>query len=340
MTMNSVQTNVGAMVALQSLNRTNEEMAATQKRISTGFRVADAKDDGAAYAVAQRVRGDIAGLGAANEQLGSTKGLLETTMGALNEASKNLTKIRETLTKLSSDTLSETDRQTYTRDFENLVNQTNRALGDASYNGRSLLGSQDSNRSRPGFETSSTAQDTGVVRNERGNTLNITGVNAATLTFDTRVATGGRDIAGTFEEPLAFQFNGGQPMTSEQARVMLGNGDASATGALQDTIAAYADEANFGGGAAASNIKTFNQVETALNNALSKFGADSRDIDGALSTNRQKMDSMESGLGSLVDADLAKESARLQALQIRQQLGTQSLSIANQAPQALLSLFR
>ena len=147
MTMNSVQTNIGAMVALQSLNRTNEEMSATQKRISTGFRVADAKDDGAAYAVAQRVRGDIAGLGAANEQLGSTKGLLETTMGALNETSKNLTKMRETLTKLSSDTLSTSDRATYTKDFENLVNQTNRALGDASYNGRSLLGSQDSNKS-------------------------------------------------------------------------------------------------------------------------------------------------------------------------------------------------
>ena len=335
MTMNSVQTNIGAMVALQSLNRTNEEMATTQKRISTGFRVSDAKDDGAAYAVAQRVRGDIAGLGAANEQLGSTKGLLETTLGALNEASKNLTKVRETLTKLSSDTLSESDRQTYTKDFENLVNQTNRALGDASYNGRSLLGSQDSNQSN-----SSAAVDTGVVRNERGNTLNITGIDAATLTFDTRVATGGRDIAGTFENPTAFQFNGGTAMTSEQARVMLGNGDASATGPLQDTIAAYADDANFGGGSAASNIKTFATVEAALNTALSKFGADARDIDGALSTNRQKMDSMESGLGSLVDADLAKESARLQALQIRQQLGTQSLSIANQAPQALLSLFR
>ena len=335
MAMNSVQTNVGAMVALQSLNRTTEEMSATQKRISTGFRVSDAKDDGAAYAVAQRVRSDVAGLGSANEQLGSTKGLLETTLSALGEASTSLTKIRETLTKLSSDTLSTTDRATYTKDFENLVNQTNRALGDASYNGRSLLGTQDANKSN-----ASTAVDTGVVRNERGNTLNVTGVDASTLTFDTRVATAGRDVAGTFEEPTAFTFNAGTAMTSEQARVMLGNGDATATGPLQDTIAAYGDDANFGGGAAASNIKTFATVETALNNALSKFGADSRDIDGALSTNRKKMDAMESGLGSMVDADLAKESARLQALQIRQQLGTQSLSIANQAPQALLSLFR
>ena len=336
MTINSVQTNVGAMVALQSLNRTNEEMALTQKRISTGFRVADAKDDGAAYAVAQRVRGDIAGLGAANEQLGSTKGLIETTMGALNETSKNLEKMRVTLTKLSGDILSDSDRATYTKDFENLVNQTNRALGDASYNSRSLIGTQDSNKS-----ASSVPSNTGVVRNERGGTLAITGVNGADLTFDTRVATGGREITpGTYASPTAFSFNGGTAMTSEQARVMLGSGDSSAGGPLANTMAAYGDDANFGGGAAASNIKTFATVEKAVNTALSKFGADARDIEGALSTNRQKMDSMESGLGSLVDADLAKESARLQALQIRQQLGTQALSIANQAPQALLSLFR
>jgi flagellin len=52
------------------------------------------------------------------------------------------------------------------------------------------------------------------------------------------------------------------------------------------------------------------------------------------------MDAMEAGMGSMIDADLAKESARLQALQVRQQLGTQALGIANQAPQSLLSLFR
>ena len=60
MPLNSVNTNVGAMVALQSLNRTTDELSTTQKRVSTGYRVADAKDDGAAYAVAERVRGEIA----------------------------------------------------------------------------------------------------------------------------------------------------------------------------------------------------------------------------------------------------------------------------------------
>jgi flagellin len=52
------------------------------------------------------------------------------------------------------------------------------------------------------------------------------------------------------------------------------------------------------------------------------------------------MDALNAGIGSLVDADLAKENARLQALQVRQQLGVQTLGIANQGPQVLLSLFR
>lgn len=333
MPINSVNTNMAAMVALQSLNRTNDEMAVTQKRISTGMRVADAKDDGAAFAVAQRVRGDVAGLSTANEQLGSTKGLLETTMGALNETSKAMGDIRTTLTRLSSDTISATDRATYTADFERLVNRINRSLGDASYNGRSLLGSQDSNRS-----AASTAASTDVVRNESGNTLTVTGVDAATLTFDTRVATRGRDVSGTFTEPLAFALGGA--LTAVQARTMLGNGDQSATGPLAGLIPIKTDATGFGGNTTVAALRNFAAVESSVNNALAKFGADSRGVDAAMQTNRTKLDALETGIGALVDADLAKESARLQALQIRQQLGTQSLSIANQSPQSLLSLFR
>jgi flagellin-like hook-associated protein FlgL len=91
-------------------------------------------------------------------------------MGALNEASKTMLNIKETLVKLSSDSISANDRTTYSKDFENLVNRMNRALGDASYNGRSLLGSQDSNAS-----AASTAVNTSVVRNESGATLDMTG---------------------------------------------------------------------------------------------------------------------------------------------------------------------
>ena len=67
MSINFVNTNMGAMIALQSLNRTNADLSATEKRISTGSRVADSTDDGAAYAVAQAVRSTVGALGAANQ---------------------------------------------------------------------------------------------------------------------------------------------------------------------------------------------------------------------------------------------------------------------------------
>ena len=81
-------------------------------------------------------------------------------------------------------------------------------------------------------------------------------------------------------------------------------------------------------------------VERAVNDALNTFGNHSRHIDAQIAYNRNRIDSIQAGLGALIDADLAKKSARVQSLQIRQQLGTQALSIANQAPQMLLGLFR
>jgi flagellin len=78
----------------------------------------------------------------------------------------------------------------------------------------------------------------------------------------------------------------------------------------------------------------------ALNTALSGFGAQSRQIESQRSFNVQLSDVIEAGIGNLVDADLARESAKLQALQVKQQLGLQALSIANSAPQSVLALFR
>ena len=77
-----------------------------------------------------------------------------------------------------------------------------------------------------------------------------------------------------------------------------------------------------------------------LNAALGEIGAQAKQIEAHNTFVTKLVDTLESGIGNLVDADLAKESARLQALQVQQQLGAQSLSIANQAPQIILSLFR
>lgn len=98
MSLNSVNTNVGAMIALQSLNTTNNQLSTVQKHISTGYRVADATDDGAAYAVAQRVRSDVGALTSANAQLGNTKGLISATLTGLNTVSNTMKDMRDKLT--------------------------------------------------------------------------------------------------------------------------------------------------------------------------------------------------------------------------------------------------
>ena len=276
MPLNSVNTNIGAMVALQSLNRINDEMAVTQKRISTGLRVADAKDDGAAFAVAQSVRSDIAGLTAANEPLGATQGLLETTNSALKKVSESMTEVRKVLTALAGDRLSHDERDQYEAQYTALQTQIQSFVDDATYNGKSLFTAG----------APAATDNVKVVRNESADQITINATNKTTLV----VAAAPADAAA--------------------AKTALG---------------------------AAGN---FNTVEKAINTAMNQYGSDNKTVLGQVSFNKEKMNSLESGLGALVDADLAKESAKLQSLQIRQQLGTQSLSIANQAPQSLLSLFR
>ena len=275
MSLNSVNTNIGAMVALQSLNRTNDQLNVTQKRISTGLRVNDAKDDGAAFAVAQAVRADVAGLNAANEQLGGVKGILDTSLSGLTKVSETMVKVRETLVRLADDTLNTDQRAQYSAQYTALRTQIENFIADATYNGRSLLST-----------TAPVGGNITTTRNESGTTFTINAVAGATTLV----------VAA-----------------------------APATAAAQTALASGGD---------------FSTVQTAIGNALNAFGSDARYVDSQISYNKNKADALEAGLGALIDADLAKESARLQSLQIRQQLGTQALSIANQAPQTLLSLFR
>jgi flagellin len=274
MNLNSVNTNIGAMTALQSLNRTNDALAAVQKRVSTGFRVADAKDDGGAFAVAQSVRGDVAGLTAANEQLGGLKGIVDVTLNSLGQVSKTMVEVRTVLTRLADGTINGAQRDQYEQQYDQLRTQIERFIDDATYNGRTLLS----------VDVAAGGGDIVTIRNEQGTTLTLAAFDGAT--------------------------------------------DFVVDAAPADAAAAQT--------AITGNWTDINQ---AINDALNRLGADSRYVDSQIGYNRDKLDAIEGGLGALIDADIAKEAARLQALQIRQQLGTQTLSITNQAPQALISLF-
>src|ERR1700752_3066025 len=100
--MNSIDTNMGAMVALQTLNQTNSALQSTQKQISTGLTVSDAADNGAAYAVAQRVRSDVGALTGANQQLGNVQGLVSTTIPGLTSVSNDMNTMRTLVGNLAN----------------------------------------------------------------------------------------------------------------------------------------------------------------------------------------------------------------------------------------------
>jgi flagellin len=90
----------------------------------------------------------------------------------------------------------------------------------------------------------------------------------------------------------------------------------------------------------AAMILSLNTAIIAVSSALSKLGTGSKSLASHLVFVNKLQDTVDAGIGNLVDADLAKESAKLQALQTKQQLGIQALSIANQSSSTLLSLFR
>ena len=299
MAFNSINTNAGAVVALQSLNRTNAQLDVAQKRVSTGYRVADARDDGGAFAVAQKVRGDIAGVTSANEQLGAAKGLLDTTLSGLNRISDTMASVRAVVVKLADNQVTGTLRDSYTEQYNLLRNQIATFVNDSTYNGVSLIGTS----SIGGGPAAEEGSNINVVRNEVGGSLTITGqaLNAGESKFDLIDAA---DVLTTFPPGL---------------------------GTIADSWRGYlTDDTGIGLG----------QVETDVNAALNTYGNASKSVMNQIGFNKDKIDALESGLGALIDADLAKESARLQSLQIRQQLGATALSAANTAPQFLLSLFR
>lgn len=150
---------------------------------------------------------------------------------------------------------------------------------------------------------------------------------------------------GSFAANASFDGENILNGASTTALDFLANADASETISMnrQDLTLAGLSLTGLDLTSEANATAAFTAVETALTTAsarLAELGAQSKQIEMHTVFVSKLMDSLEVGIGNLVDADMAKESARLQALQVQQQLGAQALSIANQAPQIILSLFK
>ena len=269
---NSIHTNVGAQIALQGLNKTNAELDSVTKRVNTGYKVADAFDDGAAFSVAQGLRKDVKGLEAVGEQLSNAKGLLSVANSAATSISDASGRLESVLIKLADENVSGDARTQYQTQFTNIKNEISSYISNATFNGQNVL---------------NTTSSVNVISNLAGDQLSISSFN----------------LSSSVTTNL-----GSAPTTAAAAKTLLTGGFATAN--------------------------------TAIGSALSSYGADNTRIDNQITYISAVSDATTTGLGAIVDADLAKESAKLQALQIRQQLATQTLGIANQAPSILTSLFR
>ena len=267
----SVNTNVGAMLALQNLGKTNMAMEKTQLAITTGLRVSGPKEDASSYAIAQNMRGDIAGLNSVKTALANGEATVNTAVTAGQSISDLLTEMKAKVVQANQAGLDAASRTSLHNDFVALRDQISTIVATAEFNGTNLV--------------NGSASATSVLSTVEGSTISVAAqkMDATTLAISSQVLN-----------------------TSAGAATALTAIDSAIT-SVSDKLAAL--------GSVAKRIEVQSDFTTKLTDIL------------------------RAGVGTLVDADLAEESAKLQSLQIKQQLGVQALSIANSGPQAILSLF-
>ena len=273
---NSVNTNVGAMVALQNLNSTNSELMQVQNRINTGKKVASAKDNGAIWAIAQNQRSTSNSLNAVKDSLQRSQSTVDVAVAGGESVSDLLLQMKEKALAASESTLDTASRKALNDDFVALRDQIAKAVSNAEFNGTNLIKNGGS--------------AVGALANASG---------SSTITI------AAQDLS----------LGGGNVTVGATSSI----GTASAASAMLTTIQTSIDN---------------------VSSALAKLGTGSKAIQSHLTFIGKLQDTIDAGVGNLVDADLAKESARLQALQTKQQLGIQALSIANASTSSLLGLFR
>lgn len=304
----SILTNVGAMTALQTLTSINHSLETTQDRISTGMRVGSAKDNAAYWAIATTMRTDLVGYQAISDAIGLGQSTADVASTA-NESIVDL--LKEMKQRLVAAQDAGVDKIKINDDIQQLKSQIESVISSASFNGNNWLDGS----------INDTA-DTGEVVNILASLVR-TGSTVApeNIVFDPG-QTDYMDAGGTG----FFQGN-----LSGGASAVVADGILGAAFAVDNTLDA-ADLSDALAEVEAAVAKA-TEVGSLLGSVESRLGIQ-KDFVTKLA------DATERGIGVLVDADMNRESARLKALQVQQQLGIQALQIANGAPQNILALFQ
>ena len=271
----SVNTNTGAMTALQYLTQTQGQLNQTQSAINSGLKVANARDDGAIYAIAQNQRGAVAGYSSVINSINNGTSAIDVALSAGQSISDLLIQLKQKALSAADTSLDTASRQAINADFTALRDQITTIVSNATFNGFNL-------------------------------------VNGSTTKVQALASSDGSRHVTTLAQNLSL----------------------SSTIVTLKTTSTVSTQVK-----ASSLIATIQTSLTNVNSALAKLSAGAAKFSIQATFTQKLSDTLTTGIGNLVDANMAQESASLQSLQVKQQLGIQALSIANQAPQSILALF-
>ncbi|MDB5595945.1 MAG: flagellin [Hyphomicrobiales bacterium] len=305
--MSSLLTNASAITALQTLNATNKAMQSTQERISTGMRVANASDNAAYWSIATTMKSDNSALSTVKDALGMGSATVDVASAAMNTTSDLLTQIK---TKLVAALEPGVDKTKVQSEISQLQKQLQSVADSSVFSGQNWL-SVDS--SATGYNATKSVVSS---FSRSGSAVSIGTIDvdvSSTKLYDSN------DQSGIIDKDRTSGTTTAKVSTLDISALT----DSSAD---QTTLKDY--------------VSMVDSALTDVTSAASDLGAVKTRIGLQTTFVSNLMDSLTKGIGNLVDADMNQESTKLQALQVQQQLGVQSLSIANQSSQQILSLFK
>ncbi len=320
--MSSINTNIAAMTALQSLNQTNKETLVTQNRISTGFRVNDASDNAAYWSIATTMRADRSSISTVSDALGLGGATVDVAMQGMEGAIKTATAIKDKLLAARTPGL---DRVKIQSEITQLQESLRSAVSTAIFSGQNWL-AVDSTGETERTLVSSFSRDAGGAITVGTITVNL----QETMLLDT-------DASGTtgILDKLRPAASGGADFRIVPEDDGSGTPDADAI-----DISSFTEDSQANLDRIEDFIKGVDEAIKEMTESATVLGAVKARVDLQKGFADNLMDAIDTGVGQLVDADMNEESTRLQALQVRSQLGVQALSMANQSAQNILRLFQ
>jgi flagellin len=307
------------MTALQSLNQTNKETLTVQNRISTGLRVANASDNAAYWSIATTMRSDRLSLSTVSDALGLGGATVDVATQGIESAIETASNIKA---KLVASRTPGVDRAKIQAEIKQLQSSLQSAVDTATFSGQNWLTSD-------GTATNTTRTLVSSFSRDGAGDISIG-------TISVEIGPSTDDGAGNVVSGTMLIDSNGSAGILDKDRTAAAGADFSV---LELDISGLLDDDD-GLTRIESFITGVDDAITEMTNAATNLGAVKSRIDLQKDFAQNLMDAIDTGIGQLVDADMNQESTRLQALQVRSQLGVQALSLANQSAQSILRLFQ